>query len=299
MGQAGRPLDPARASLYCSALMRTAREPAKRIQPVYSKAQARRRRLHRGVEVWDADRRLCAEHTRRVAMITLTLNTDDMQAAHGLARDFWGRVRHRFLGVRYFCWLELQKRGRIHYHALWLNPPGRRRADLVHLVDSWWGHGRTQVRFQDAAWMDRAGVDYVYSYVKKQGSKYYQQQYEDLPREIRTFMSQRLEIPPAYLANHVDADAWAIVWDQLRPWEKPDFHLELVGRRGCLLSDGGPCANLRHAMPLIRRRRGKRRRTRTRADARRQLHDTLRRRTDKRRTPTRSAEVLPKSGRSG
>ena len=176
-----------------------------------SKGARRRKRLHRGVALWNEDRKLCAEPTRRLLHLTLTIADPNPMAAQGHIREFWGAVRHQWLGTRYFCWLELQQRGAVHYHAIWLNPPNRRRVDLVKWVQDHWPHGRTQARFQQPHRGDTGLVEYVQGYVKKMGKKAYQQEYDQLPRELRCFMSQRLEIPGAELEHRLELSSWEYV----------------------------------------------------------------------------------------
>lgn len=179
--------------------------------PPSTKTCRRKRRLQRGIHIWDLDRRLCAEPTRRVARLTLTLEDDDFEAAFGRVRDFWRKVRQQWLGTRYFCWLELTARGRVHYHGVWLNPPHLKRVDLLAWVARAWG-SRTQVRFTPVARGGlQAELDYALGYAKKLGRKSYQQRYDQVPRELRTFMSQRTEIPVPKLAEHIDRDVWRYV----------------------------------------------------------------------------------------
>lgn len=190
------------------AIMREASEVMVRPLPTYSRAAARRRRLHRGVELWNLDRKNCAEPTRRIAFVTLTFADRDITRAQGCARDFWGAVRHKWLGTRYFCWLELNRDGQVHYHAIWVNPPNRQKVNLLSWVDAHWGQGRTQVRFKQPSRGDDGLVDYVLKYAKKMGNKSWQQDYQGAPRTLRTFMSQRLEVPPAELLEHLEHDLW-------------------------------------------------------------------------------------------
>jgi hypothetical protein len=219
--------------------MRKDSEDRKTVQPSHTRGAGRRRRLHRATELWNRDRELCAEHTRRATLITFTFADADYAAAQGKMRKFWQDVRNAWIGTRYFCWLELQRSGRLHYHAIWLNPPGRRRVDLVAWVTHHWPHGRTQVRFKDQAWVERSGTDYVIGYAKKMGRKSYQQAYDDLPRELRTFMSQRLEIPAAELQHHTDKELWAYVPAQTYRGDRQPEKLIHLGRlvhqvaRGC------------------------------------------------------------------
>jgi hypothetical protein len=170
----------------------------------HTRGAYRKRRLGRGTARWDLDRRMCAEPTRRIATLTLTVADADPMAARGRIRDFWAKVRKRWLGTRYFCWLELQRRGAVHYHAVWLNPPHVKRVNLLAWVARAWGVGRTRVRFSDGRGGMERELAYVYGYTKKMGRKAYQQLYDDVPRELRTFMSQRLDVAPDDLDPHLD-----------------------------------------------------------------------------------------------
>lgn len=154
---------------------------------------------------------MSAERTRRVALITLTFANPDYAAAQGAIRDFWNRVRQRHLGAIYFCWLELHRSGALHYHAMWVNPPPVWRRNLIASVDRWWGHGRTQVRFKQANWRDDEMLGYALKYANKMGAKRYQQQYDQLPASLRTFMSSRLEIPATVLKHHINKELFRYV----------------------------------------------------------------------------------------
>jgi len=205
---------------------------------------------------WDFDRRLCAEPTRRIATITLTVPEADPEAAIGRVYAFWARVRQTWLGTRYFCWLELQRRGAVHYHCIWLNPPHMKRVNLLAWVDKAWGHGRTQVRFSDGHRGIQREVDYAIDYSKKMGRKSYQQRYDDVPSQLRTFMSQRLEIPPTEVDKHLERDVYqyypeSVVFDPEKPGQSiyvPE-HLELVGKLEHILPAGGRCSALDHRRP--------------------------------------------------
>jgi hypothetical protein len=214
-----------------------------------SKSARRRRSLTRGFRLWNEDRTLCAERTRRAALVTLTVPEAEPEAALGLARDFWARVRRTWLGTRYFCWLELQGRGAVHYHAIWLNPPHRRLVDLQAWVDRAWGHGRTQVRFRNAQWVNQDAGDYMQKYARKIGGKRYQQYYEDLPRELRTFMNQRLEIPPDELEHRLDREDWRYIGESVREGELVEPHLVLLGDLRHEVPPGGRCTALDHRRP--------------------------------------------------
>lgn len=236
--------------------------PRAHLVPSHSKAGRRRRRLARGVARWDLDRTLCAEPTRRVCTITLTVADADPDAAIGAVRDFWAKVRRTWLGTRYFCWLELQARGAVHYHCVWLNPPHLKRVNLVAWVDRAWALGRTRVRFSDGSAGMQRELDYVIGYTKKMGRKSYQQRYDDVPSQLRTFMSQRLEIPPTELDKHLDHDVYRYVGKRLEllrdgtgQSEWVEEHLVYLHRLEHVVPAGGRCTALEHRRrPRIDRR---------------------------------------------
>lgn len=234
--------------------MRGGNEDRRLITPSSSKGAQRRRRLARGVARWNFDRLQCAEPTRRVATITLTVDVQDAEQARGWIYRFWQRVRQAELGTRYFAWLELQRSGRIHYHCIWLNPPQRTKRNLLQDVERWWGHGRTQVRFTAARDGLQRELEYVIGYTKKMGRKSYQQRYDQVPRELRTFMSQRLEIPPKVVDEHLDQELYAFHPAELRTgWSanRPDLkvwsteyrpaQLEWLGTKRHFIPRGGYC----------------------------------------------------------
>jgi hypothetical protein len=107
------------------------------------------------------------------------------------------------------------------------------------------------VRFADGSQGLERQVDYAVGYAKKMGKKTYQQRYDDVPRELRTFMSQRLEIPPAELDNHRDLDVWEYHGPEVVHLDEPrggshQFveYLEYVGHREHLVPIGGRCSAL-------------------------------------------------------
>lgn len=221
--------------------------------PSHSKASQRRRRLKRGVARWDFDRQLCAEPTRRICTVTLTVPETDARASIGRVMAFWKKVRQTWLGTRYFCWLELQKEGRIHYHCVWLNPPHLRRVNLLAWVDRAWGAGRTQVRFSDGRAGLQRELDYALKYTDKMTRKAYQQKYDEVPRELRTFMSQRLEIPPRVVDEHLTRDVYEYHAAGLQLLELKPGHSELVSEylvyshtEEHAVPPGGRCAALEH-----------------------------------------------------
>jgi hypothetical protein len=202
---------------------------------------------------WNFDREQCAEPTWRVAVVTLTVPEGDPRAVIGDVQRFLAQVRRRWLGVRYFCWLELQARGAAHYHLVWVNPPNRREVNLLHWVEHAWGRGRTQVRFSGDPNRIQNEVEYAVAHSKKIGRKAYQQRYDDVPRELRTFMSQQLEIPIKQIDAHLGGPIWqyhhgGVEASRIRPgvYLPVEAFLELVADREHVLPAGGRCRALDH-----------------------------------------------------
>ncbi len=219
------------ASLYgCFTIPAPLGEP-RTYQVSRSRTAQRRRRLARGVARWLQEQDLRHVRVYRVAQLTLTMADPDPAAARRLATDFWRRVHNTFGETRYFCWLEVQRRGAVHYHAIWINPPKQWHSDLVRWVSGAWDGGRTQVRFAGKPPGSRLNMEYVTGYVKKHGPKDYQQQYEDLPSSLRTFMSQRLRIPAVLLDAHRDAPIVRYVAAGVYCGEEQPAHLLILGER--------------------------------------------------------------------
>src|SRR5262249_19022463 len=149
----------------------------------------------------------------------------------------------------YFCWLELTRKGRVHYHWVWLNPPHQREVNLQYWVAKAWG-ARTQVRFSAVA--DRAlqdEIEYALGYAKKLGRKSYQQRYEAVPRQLRTFMSQRLEIPGQDLDAHIDRDEYRYKAEEVIAGELVAAHLVFVKHIEHVFGERGYCSALESRRP--------------------------------------------------
>jgi hypothetical protein len=163
-------------------------------------------------------------------MLTFTTTGDWETQAQGRMRKFWDDVRHTWVGTRYFCWAELTLKGQLHYHALWLNPPHQTRVHLTSWVRKHWGDDRAHVSFPHNNHVMTGALEYVKKYVHKMGRKRYQQRYEEMPREFRTFMTQRLEIPPGELLQHLERDIWEYVGESWYANEWIPAHLTCTGR---------------------------------------------------------------------
>lgn len=225
--------------------------------PAQRRAAGRKRRLHRGLLSWDLDRRLCPEATRRAVLLTFTIRDDEQHQVVDAMRRFWRQAREKWPGMRYFCWLELTKRGQMHYHAWWLNPPNAKRVHLASWVQHTWRLGYSKVAWPRDRWSEAYMTQYVLGYVKKMGAKAYQQQYADLPRGIKTYMTQRTDIPVTELVKHLDGQVWAyegetsirVDADDGGPgrWEYVGPQLRYVADREHQVPAGGYCSAVDHA----------------------------------------------------
>jgi len=165
-------------------------------------------------------------------------------AARGAIRDFWQAFRVRYGKRPYFSWAELQARGAIHYHAIIVNPPWR----LVRNARRWIKANWTlqwitpRVDFEDSRWFHRRAGWYVRQYAKspeklppinpgyrpsadgelerkpRARAKSYQQDYENMPREIRTWECNRLRERVAYLDKHRDNVELVSTAPAFAPW---------------------------------------------------------------------------------
>jgi len=236
-----------RSLLEPCALMHRRLDEPRRVTPDRSRAAGRRRRLRRGIDRWHADTRACTR-VRRVLRVALTVAVPEPEAAVGAIRLMWTAFRQQFGRLPYFSWVELQRRGAVHYHALIVNPPWLRDRDARYWFQRHWRLARIQpdVHFESASWFHRDAGNYAKQYAKKRGGKAYQQEYDSLPRELRTFESNRLEHQVAELDQHVDksevictAPPGAPWWQQLESlWIVGHWHHTTEGR-WCTL--GGSC----------------------------------------------------------
>jgi hypothetical protein len=170
-------------------------------------------------------------YVRRVALITFTSAERNFEWSLGRMRRFWHAVDEEWGYQEYFWWLELQEDGTPHYHVMWLNPPQLRHGLNEKWLRANWGADITHWRFKDASWWARKPVEYVLGYAKKMGDKAYQQDYEDVPRALRTFGMQRLGVRPEEWGMHEDRWDAAYVREKWDGEEYTEEHLELAGVR--------------------------------------------------------------------
>lgn len=175
------------------------------------RAARRRRGLHRESWVWAAELRGRCLPRRGVLLATFTLRSADPDGVEldGSQRAFWHAFLRRFPGVAYFAWMEVQRRGVVHYHAILADPPGGRDG----LTGPWMTHQwavalgvadrdcNVDLSWRAAHKLGPNPMDYAMGYAKKRGAKAYQQDYAEAPVGLRTFMHPRLTVPAAKVAK--------------------------------------------------------------------------------------------------
>jgi hypothetical protein len=183
-----------------------------------SRGERRRRSLRRGIDLWHVDTSANLRARARVALIALTVAADDPMVARGAIRDFWHAFRDKYGRSPYFSWAELQHRGAIHYHAIIADSPWKRRRDAVRWIQAHWKLATIQPSYEtrDRAWFIARAGDYVKAYAKEKWRPYlnqgtpgrvdksYQQDYDQLPREIRTWECARLSHRVREVMQHTD-----------------------------------------------------------------------------------------------
>lgn len=248
---------------HCALMRRDLAEPKRLALHRPSRGERRRRSLRRGIDRWHTD--VCARARDKVRVLLLALTFQDPQpiAAQGAIRAFWQAYRKEFGKRPYFSWAELQKRGAVHYHAIFVCPPWRRDRDVRAWVKAHWPHGTLQPTplWRDDRWFRQAAGRYVKQYAKEprkdprlhrngtssldvtvrtpedldagpgldELDKSYQQDYELLPREIRTWECSRLSELVAVIDQH--RSRWDIVnTNPFAPWPIKQLHYWLIGQ---------------------------------------------------------------------
>lgn len=188
------------------------------------RAARRRRNLKRGIDRWHVATCEAGLPNKPVLLMTLTFRAAEPDAARGAIRTFWHHYRDTFGRRPYFSWAELQFRGAVHYHAILVNPPWNHRGKAVRWIRAHWPHADITPRldWREKRWFVERGGSYVKKYAAdpaksrrpsggpvlggddRRGHKAYQQDYEDLPREIRTFEHSALEWYVKDVDNHID-----------------------------------------------------------------------------------------------
>lgn len=223
----------------CS-LMRRTLDVEERVEPDRSRAAGRRRRLKRGIERWHRDVLWRDDRVHAVYRITLTFTSDQVDAAAGAIRALWHAYRRVDSQPTYFAWLELQRRGAPHYHILLIDKgePGVPRRPLWRFerdlrrwfTQHWKQHARLQpdIKREEWRWFADRAAKYVTAYAKKIGGKRYQQDYENVPRELRTFVNDRLLVPLSEHAKH-ETRGIVVCTRPGEPWYVQVENLWLIG----------------------------------------------------------------------
>lgn len=225
-------------------------------------ASWRRKRLRQGIARWHKSVCDGPRPVEFVELLTLTSRSAAPAAAQGAIMAFWRGMRRDYPGLRYFSWLELQWRGAPHYHAIIVNPPWRTRGEAVARIRRHWRLGSItpNLKVRDGAWFVRAGGAYVRKYANKapqwsgaRGSGpgtprrpvdvHYQQDYSDVPRELRTFQHQVLEHAMDDVDVHLDRAEWRYVPEQVTRGGFEPAYVQLMQRlhHRC----GRPMGNIR------------------------------------------------------
>lgn len=187
----------------CATSRKTLETP-RRVSPSSTRGERRRSRLARGVDRWELDVRWRHFRRTRTLLFTLTTETADWDQVEGA----WSRVIHeveRVFGRQtYFGWLELQQRGALHVHVVWINPPFLEEWTFVEYLQELWGLGHVDQRDYGRVETPRAALDYALAYAKKHGDKAASQDYDRLPLGWHTFFSSLKVHPGEVLDKHLD-----------------------------------------------------------------------------------------------
>ena len=253
------------SSKHCATMLEPLREPKRIELHRPDRAERRRRSLRKGIARWYADTFARVRARPRVALIALTFTDPDPASARGAIRAFWQAFRHAYGYRPYFSWAELQVRGAVHYHALVVNPPWRLERHARAFFREHWPHSAMQPDYQlrDYDWFVRDQGRYARKYAKKPAGeperapgtpyrdKSYQQRYEELPREIRTWECSRLGARVADIDRHRDR---CVLVNRMwyAPWQVRRFHYEVLGWERHVTPRGGFCTLRENQRPLRR-----------------------------------------------
>jgi hypothetical protein len=104
--------------------------------------------------------------------------------------------------LTYFAWFELTEKRFPHYHVMLVDPPFFWGRKTKAWLESIWKLGFVGREKKNASWFTRKAGAYVGKYADKWTDKRYQQEYDDVPREIRTYMNHRLPHTQEELKAH-------------------------------------------------------------------------------------------------
>lgn len=234
---------------YCTVIDTPLRDPI-HLEPTgrVSRGERRRRSLRRGIALWHADACARARPRRSVLLLALTFRDDDPMAARGAILQFWRAYRSKFGKRLYFSWAELQRRGAVHYHALLYDPPWTLRRHAAEWIQAHWPHADIQpnVQFRDYSWFVAKSGSYVRKYASTKfgntaSAKSYQQEYDELPREIRTWECNRLAHPVRVVLEHTDRPV-IVNLNPFAPWPIRRLHWWLISRQVHCVPAAGRCS---------------------------------------------------------
>ena len=212
------------SSNHCTTLRSELSEPL-RVDPPDASSR-RRRSLHRGVYRFIRD--VLADgmhpHGRRrprcCLLFSLTVRELDPEVAQGAIRELTQQLRHLVADVRYFWWVEFQRRGAIHFHGMILDPPWRLEREARFWLQAHWHLADIQpwVQMRSGSWFEARAGAYAMKDVRKLAGKHYEQDYSRMPKGWRTFSCSRLAFEAS---EHREHESWADVAcleDPSLPW---------------------------------------------------------------------------------
>jgi len=189
----------------------------------HTPAEQRRRRFRKGIDRWWQDTTE-GESFKTVFLGEIDFATDDVKEIVGAIQAFWHAFYTTYGRRRYIWWIELQKRQMPHYHFVLVDPPWRLNREWLAFykrANPLGGH-QPKGHWKDRAWFTANGGAYAKKYADKmagaRADKRYQQRYDTLPRELRTFSTNQLEFIVADLDEHRDRyDGAAVnIWDEIK-----------------------------------------------------------------------------------
>jgi hypothetical protein len=206
-------------------------------------ADRRRYRLRTGIDRWLRDIASDCVDPHRVHLVALTVHSLDTRVAEGAMRRLYAELR-ALRGAetfRYFWWAEFQKRGAIHFHAIWVDAPFRTNREGRLWLRQHWPHGRIwpDVRKRDLDWFRAKAGGYVAQYAKKDGPKRYQQSFELMPKGWHVFASQRLAFPIAEHVKHEHQADLACTAPKTAPFYRRLAEMWVVGMLWHVPAPGG------------------------------------------------------------
>lgn len=229
-----------RAFLQSHAVMRESLETPRYIDlSQRDKGMRRRLSLRRGIDTWMTALSASDIDVQGAFTGLLTFQSGDPAVWRNAIRQWWWEFREAYGTRPYFSWAELTARGRVHYHFIVINPPWKNHAHYVRYRRRHWLHGPwiPDDKFRTADWVFRSGGKYVRKYARApnkfrpagappvirgdehQVDKSYQQDYNHMPREIRTYQHSLLPWPVDVVRQHMDRAECISTEEPWASWE--------------------------------------------------------------------------------